>query len=187
MILKGEPLHLQVLKSRVVRPAYKGGKIFPRFKKCVLLRLSLPAASLSLSPRVCRVVICSRKNACASFFQLEIHLLPYCFHCWHVCHSRCKYNLLLPLLLVLQFENLPPCPAAIFLTCSCVSPVLQKPWFYDLREVWKGYPIQVSNWEQLSAQACGVGGWGSLCCPENIYLFLECRLGVPLGEAGHTG
>lgn len=27
---------------------------------------------------------------------------------------------------------------------SLLSPVPQKPWFYDLREVWKGYPIQVS-------------------------------------------
>lgn len=34
----------------------------------------------------------------------------------------------------------PPINASLFLS----PPPTQKPWFYDLREVWKGYPIQVS-------------------------------------------
>ncbi|KFQ79712.1 Ceramide synthase 2, partial [Phaethon lepturus] len=69
--------------------------------------------------------------------QLAIHVLPYCFHCWHGCHSGCKYRPPLRM----PGPVVPPAPSNPSLSLSPLR-VLQKPWFYDLREVWKGYPIQ---------------------------------------------
>lgn len=39
----------------------------------------------------------------------------------------------------------PRWPPSLHLTPLSLSLLPQKPWFYDLREVWKGYPIQVST------------------------------------------
>lgn len=66
--------------------------------------------------------------------QLEIHVLPNCLCCWHGCHCGCEcWEVGAHPLRWAKPQGVSP---SFILS-------LQKPWFYDLRKVWEGYPIQV--------------------------------------------